>query len=279
MSKKRDQKKREKTAKFWGTMSGIAAFIGVFQLLPAWGFFTFFIALALASSAKALVTEMLKGLDLTTHNRQDEIKRAQEAPPPPSGDTLADETIAKGIEMLKEVQRENEAIPDEVLSHQMDELNRLCMQIFSTIAEKPNKAPQIRKFINYYLPTTLKMIRSYRIMEQRGVSSADLTNARKTLIRGISMVLTASQKQLDSLYKDDMLDVSTDITVLEQMLKRDGLTQGEFMGDGASDVPILRPVTAASTQMSNPSTPVLNTELDSSKDDDDFVSYYGRSSR
>ena len=82
--------------------------------------------------------------------------------------------------------------------------------------------------MDYYLPTTLKMLASYRTMSNRGVSVSDMTEARSTVIRGMGMVLTACQKQLDTLYKDDILDVSTDIDVLEQMLKRDGFTEGEL---------------------------------------------------
>lgn len=267
--------KKEKKSSFWGWMTGIAVFFTLMDIFPFSEFLSFFIALALASGAKRLVTEMANGLDLTTHNKKDEEKRARSTPPPPSGDTLADETIAKGIAMLKEVQQENDAIPDEVLSHQMDELNRICMQIFSTIAEKPGKAPQIRKFINYYLPTSVKMIRSYRIMEQRGVSARDLANARNSLTKGISMVLTASQKQLDSLYRDDMLDVTTDIDVMEQMLKRDGFSQ-DGLGQTMEEVPVIRAATAASAQMATTGAPVLNTSPPSSPEDD-FISFYSQS--
>lgn len=80
--------------------------------------------------------------------------------------------------------------------------------------------------MDYYLPTTLKMLASYRTMSNRGVSVSDMTEARSTVIRGMGMVLTACQKQLDTLYKDDILDVSTDIDVLEQMLKAGRLHRG-----------------------------------------------------
>ncbi len=205
-----------------------------------------------------VVSIMATGLDLTTHNRQDqpanELKKDVEELPL-SGDETADGVITKGQEMLRQIHAENDAIPDEALSKQMDELSRKCVQIFRTVAEKPGKATQIRKFMNYYLPTTLKMLTNYRTMQQRGVSEKDMAEARETLIRGMDMVLTACQKQLDNLYKDNMLDVSTDIDVLEQMLKRDGFTDSGVAA--MAEVPKQEARTAAAQQMQQTNVPVL----------------------
>ena len=212
-SVRKDQKKRK------GRRAGIiAAGVTVVlyaMLFPLYRIADFVICGLLALLAGKVIGAMGEGLDLTTHNKQDQ--KAQPKPVeelPLSGNGEADAVIAKGQEMLHTIRAENDAITDEVLSGQMDELERLCVQIFTTVAEKPQKAPQIRKFMNYYLPTTLKMLASYRTMNDRGVSVTDMTEARATTIRGMGMVLTACQKQLDNLYKDTMLDVSTDIDVL-----------------------------------------------------------------
>ena len=227
---------------------------------------------------------MAQGPDLTTHNKPQPGETVEKPVEelPLSGNSEADEVIAKGQQILHQIRAENDAIADAVLSGQMDELERLCAQIFKTVAEKPNKAPQIRKFMNYYLPTTLKMLGSYRTMDSRGVSVTDMTHARSETIRGMNMILTACQKQLDNLYKDTMLDVSTDIDVLEQMLKRDGLTDGAFSGETAAAAPAsnaartptldLNPndATAAAAQMNASQAPTIAT----SSSDDDFVSFY-----
>ena len=243
------------------------------MLFPLYRIADFVICGLLALLAGKVIGAMGEGLDLTTHNKQDQ--KAQPKPVedlPLSGNGEADAVIAKGQEMLHTIRAENDAITDEVLSGQMDELERLCVQIFTTVAEKPQKAPQIRKFMNYYLPTTLKMLASYRTMNDRGVSVTDMTEARATTIRGMGMVLTACQKQLDNLYKDTMLDVSTDIDVLEQMLKRDGYTDG-----GLGQVPAgagKASATAAAQQMNDTGAPVLRTP--GAGKDDDFVSFYSQ---
>ena len=270
-SVRKDQNKRK------GRKAGIiAAGVTVVlyaMLFPLYRIADFVICGLLALLAGKVIGAMGEGLDLTTHNKQDQ--KAQPKPVeelPLSGNGEADAVIAKGQEMLHTIRAENDAITDEVLSGQMDELERLCVQIFTTVAEKPQKAPQIRKFMNYYLPTTLKMLASYRTMNDRGVSVTDMTEARATTIRGMGMVLTACQKQLDNLYKDTMLDVSTDIDVLEQMLKRDGYTDG-----GLGQVPAgagKASATAAAQQMNDTGAPVLRTP--GAGKDDDFVSFYSQ---
>lgn len=267
-------KKQKTRQQIKGRRAGWIAF-GATALLyaaifPLYRVGDFILAAAVAFLVGKVASIMGSGLDLTTHNREDREREARQVEDLPlSGDDAADAMISRGQDMLHQIRSENDAIPDEVLSGQMDELERLCVQIFKTVAEKPGKAPQIRKFMDYYLPTTLKMLASYRTMSNRGVSVSDMTEARSTVIRGMGMVLTACQKQLDNLYKDDMLDVTTDIDVLEQMLKRDGFTEGEL---GRLRQQAEAP-SAAARQMASTDPNPLNTPAQAG---DDFVSFYRR---
>lgn len=267
--KKPSQPRRTARSPRKGRKPGIIAF-GVTAVLysllfPLYRIGDFVLCALLALVVGKVVSIMGQGLDLTTHNQQDQAEQPEPvAEIPLSGDDSADQVIRKGQEMLHTIRAENDAIPDEALSAQMDELEQLCVQIFTTVAEKPQKAPQIRKFMNYYLPTTLKMLAAYRTMSDRGVSAEDMAQARAETLRGMSMVLTACQKQLDNLYKDTMLDVSTDIDVLEQMLRRDGYTTS--MPEAA---------TATAQQMNTASTPQMAASQ-SRASEEDFVSFYSR---
>ena len=225
---------------------------------------------------------MGSGLDTTTHNKQDEERRQREEEErraaeeqkakvraleeerkkreaasriPLTGDPNADAVITKGQEMIDTIRRENAAIPDETLTNQMNQVCTQCEQIFRTVSETPSKAPQVRKFMNYYLPTTLKMLANYRTMQQRGVSWQEMQQARDTTVRGMNMILTACQKQIDNLHKDNMLDISTDIDVLEQMLKRDGYTENEITGNKGLSYTAR---TAAEAQRRTSSAPVMD---------------------
>lgn len=258
--------------------SGGAGFIITLLILSSLSGFSFggIIAGVLLGLGIGKITSIMgSGLDTTTHNRRDRERQAreeamtrqaeearrkkareeelkkqsEEAGIPLTGDQAADQVITTGRQMLTTIKRENAAIPDQELSDLMDNLYIKCEQVFRTVSECPSKAPQVRKFMNYYLPTTLKMLANYRTMEQRGVSYGEMKEARETTVRGVRLVLTACQKQIDNLHRENMLDISTDIDVLEQMLKRDGFTENEIVETAR---------TAAEAQMRYSSAPVMN---------------------
>ena len=239
--------------------SGGAGFIITLLILSSLSGFSFggIIAGVLLGLGIGKITSIMgSGLDTTTHNRRDRERQAIEEENarkqaeertrqlaaeaearkredssriPLTGDKVADQVITTGQDMLATIRKENAAIPDQELSEQMDNLSIKCEQIFRTVSESPSKAPQVRKFMNYYLPTTLKMLANYRTMQQRGVSYGEMKEARDTTVHGMNLILTACQKQIDNLHRDNMLDISTDIDVLEQMLKRDGYTDNEIV--------------------------------------------------
>ena len=194
---------------------------------------------------------MSSGLDTTTHNKQDEVKAKEYEAVQLTGDELADRTIESGRAMIAQIREINDGIPDQELTRRFNLIEDKCVQILQTVAEKPGKASSVRKFMNYYLPTTLKMAQSYRTMQNRGLSAGAMYEARASLLRGTDMILTACQKQLDNLYRDTLFDVSTDIDVLEQMLRRDGFTDSDFTPDAVSAASGSEPRTAAAAQLMN----------------------------
>ena len=210
------------------TQEGLpAAFVaaGVVFALYAWLFPLYRVGDYIIVSLAALlvgkvVSVMAQGVDTAA---------PAEEPLPQTGNEAVDTLVSKGQEMLAAIRHENDLIPDEKLSFQMDELERVSGQIFRTVIDKPDKAPQIRRFMDYYLPTTLKMLKGYRTLGERQVSGENAASTRAKVEDAMSVVLKAFEKQLDVLYHDDMLDISTDVEVLEQMLRSDGL-----LGSGLS---------------------------------------------
>ena len=268
--------------------SGGAGFIITLLILSSLSGFSFggIIAGVLLGLGIGKITSIMgSGLDTTTHNRRDrerqaieeenarkqaeertrqlaaeaEARKQSEANKIPlTGDKIADQVITTGQDMLATIKKENAAIPDQELTEQMNNLSVKCEQIFRTVSESPSKAPQVRKFMNYYLPTTLKMLANYRTMQQRGVSYGEMKEARETTVHGMNLILTACQKQIDNLHRENMLDISTDIDVLEQMLKRDGYTENEIIENAR---------TAAEAQMRYSSAPVMNFPIEPDQDD------------
>ena len=155
--------------------------------------------------------------------REAEEKRKAEQAKATTGDAAVDSLILRGQQLLEQIRSENDRLPEPEISEQIDTIESIANQIFKAVIEQPKKAPQIRRFMDYYLPTTLKMLVAFRRMEEGNVTGESADNARQRIRESLDMVIEAFNKQLARLYEDDALDITTDIDVLETMLKQDGL--------------------------------------------------------
>ncbi len=125
-------------------------------------------------------------------------------------------------------------IADEVMSEKIRRMQNLTASIFAEVQAHPEKRPQIDRFMNYYLPTTLKLLESYARIEAQGVSGENMAKA-KADIEGIADTLVAGyEKQLDKLYRAEAMDIAGDVGVIENMLKRDGLSGRDDFGQTAA---------------------------------------------
>ena len=144
-----------------------------------------------------------------------------------TGDPEVDKIIREGQEYLKKLRAADDAIPDETLSEDITRMEKASADIFRFIAEHPEKAPQIRKFMNYYLPTTLKLLNSYQRLSRQSARGETITSTMFNIAGMMHTVADAFEKQLDSLFGDEALDISADITVFETMLKSEGFVEEE----------------------------------------------------
>ena len=101
-------------------------------------------------------------------------------------------------------------------------------KILDYVAQHPEKRSQIRKFLNYYLPTTLKLLNAYDRMGSAGVSGTNIDGTMGKIETMMETIVAAFDRQLDALFGDEALDIATDITVLEQMLAGEGLSGPDF---------------------------------------------------
>ena len=116
-------------------------------------------------------------------------------------------------------------IADPGISADIVRLEQVSSKIFEEVRHSPEKLPQIRRFMDYYLPTTLKLLNSYDRMSAAGISGENINTTLSKVEGMMRTVVAAFEKQLDSLYGAEALDISTDITVLETMMAREGLTE------------------------------------------------------
>ncbi len=158
----------------------------------------------------------------------------QQTHPKLTGEPEIDQVITNGQEYLTKIRRTGAAFGDKRLLEQLRRLDDVCEKIFAYIAEHPNKLPEIRKFMNYYLPTTLKLLEAYDRFRSQDVKGQNLSTAMKHIENVLSTIITAFEKLLDNLFQDEAFDISAEITVLENMLTQEGLTGDTFSLNSAA---------------------------------------------
>ena len=147
----------------------------------------------------------------------------REEKPQSTGNPEIDALLEERRRAVSEMRRLNDSIKDEKISAQITHLESTTGKIIDAVVEKPAKLPQIRKFMNYYLPTTLKLLNAYDRMDATGVSGANIDGTKVKIEDMLDTVCVAFTRQLDALYGEEALDISADITVMEQMLAQEGL--------------------------------------------------------
>ncbi len=154
----------------------------------------------------------------------------------PTGNEALDKMLQEGRMALAEMQRLDDNIQDEKISADIQKLKEICGKIFEQVKTDPSKLPQIRKFMNYYLPTTLKLLNSYDRMGAQGISGDNIDATMDKVEGMMDTIVKAFEKQLDSLFGAEAMDISTDITVLETMMAREGLTGQEMKAQTTENV-------------------------------------------
>ena len=192
---------------------------------------THYLMVAAASLAAFFVSKLIfpNKTILVPDPRQEKAREAapqQEAPkvaPQSTGNPELDDLVRERDRAISEMRRLNDSIRDETLSAQIDHMEEVTQKIVAHVLNAPAKLPQIRRFLSYYLPTTLKLLNAYDRMDSAGVSGANIDGTMGKIETMMDVISTAFDKQLDALFGDEALDISTDITVLEQMLAREGI--------------------------------------------------------
>ncbi|MBQ9118661.1 MAG: 5-bromo-4-chloroindolyl phosphate hydrolysis family protein [Lachnospiraceae bacterium] len=136
--------------------------------------------------------------------------------------------LSSGKQYMAQIREANDAIPGEVISAKLDQLEQVIGKIYARIEEHPEQVDELEKFIRYYLPTTLKLVNAYREFDAQSVQGENIQNSKKEIEATLDTILYAFETLLDSLYEDDALDISTDISVLQTMFAQEGLTKGVF---------------------------------------------------
>ena len=163
-----------------------------------------------------------------TYETPEAPKTAEPQKPETTGNPELDALISERDKAVSEMRRLNDSIPGEKISAQIDHLEEMTQKIISHVVSHPEKLPQIRKFMNYYLPTTLKLLNAYDRMGAAGVEGENIAGTKGRIDAMMDTIVSAFDKQMDALFTDEALDIATDITVMENLLKQEGLSGSGF---------------------------------------------------
>lgn len=163
-------------------------------------------------------------LFLTEMGYQAPASEEKEAPATEQGEAEDEDE-----KILREIRQVNDDIPDEVMSAKIDRIEVLTGKILAYQKAHPDKSSQLRSFLNYYLPTTLKILRAYAQLDAQGIEGENISAAKARIEGMMDQVVSGFEKQLDKLFQNEAMDVNTDVQVLENMLRKDGLSDDEGM--------------------------------------------------
>ena len=153
-------------------------------------------------------------------------KKPEPRPEPEPEEKLPPElqsVIYQGKRAIADIRRLNDEIPDERISAQIDLIERLTAQIFDCVRKNPKKLSQIRQFLNYYLPTTIKLMEQYVTLQNQSLKTENITEGMQKIEDLLDKVIIAFQRQLDALFEADVVD--------HRRYPRDGANDGQRRAD------------------------------------------------
>ena len=170
------------------------------------------------------------------YNLAQQSLEAREAEAKAEADRLADgkysdevrAMLLEGKRYIQHIRECNDAIPGVEISVKMSRLELIVSKIFAQVEKNPAVAPELHQFMTYYLPTTEKLLDAYRDLDAQPVQGQNIVETKKEIEATLDTLNQAFEKLLDSFYKDLAWDVSTDISVLNTMLAKEGLTEDEL---------------------------------------------------
>lgn len=136
--------------------------------------------------------------------------------------------LTEGKDYILQIREANQEIPGEVVSAKLDRMEDVIKKIFAYVEQHPNQLSEIKKFMEYYLPTTVKLLRAYKELDNQPIKGENISTAKGEIEDTLDTINIAYEKLLDSLFEDIALDISTDISVLATMLAQEGLREKDF---------------------------------------------------
>ncbi len=191
----------------------------IFPLYSSWHFL---IAAVVTAAARLLADRLIK--PVVEYIPEPEEEQQEE---PVSYGTEADAILAEARTAHREMERLAASIGDEAVRQRIARLITLSDQIAQDAIQDSHDIPQIKKFQGYFLPSTVQLLNAYDRMASLGTEGENITATKQRITEMLDTEITAFEKQLDALYKNDYLDIDVDVQVMHNLLRREGLLQDD----------------------------------------------------
>ena len=134
----------------------------------------------------------------------------------------AGKVIEEGKNYVRLIRQCNDEIPGEEMSDKLDRLELLVTRIFEQVEKEPELAPELRKMLSFYLPTTKKLLEAYRDLDRQQLELSNIEQTKREIETAVDNINEAFEKFLDELFREKAWDIQSDISALHTILKQDG---------------------------------------------------------
>ena len=175
-----------------------------------------------------LYLEMMQARNEAGIQETAEIEKEEQETEEDARKAAAKAVAAEGNAYIQQIRQANAAIAGEEISAKLDRLSMVMDKIFLHVERHPEQVEELHRFMEYYLPTTLKLVNAYQEFDAQPVQGANITTAKQEIEETLDTINQAFERLFDNFYADVAMDISTDIDVLETMLAQEGLTGHSF---------------------------------------------------
>ena len=182
-------------------------------ILPLHSLLHYLLAVAAGVAAYALLNKLLP-----------EVVTYEPIPQQQTGDQVADALLKDGRERLARIEKNGDRLKSEDVRNQVARLELAVDKILDQVELHPEQAADLRRFMNYYLPTLEKITDTYALLEEQGVEGENITQAKNSICQMLDVMEGAFAKQLDALFRHTALDVTSDIFAMQTLMAQEGMT-------------------------------------------------------
>ena len=151
----------------------------------------------------------------------DELRKAKAAAEMKARQAAVKKEAESYDDILQQIRDINAQIPDPVMTEKIESIENITRDIFKAIERDPSKRRKADRFMSYFLPTTLKLLDSYKNLQDASVEGENISGSKQSIELAMDTIVDGFKKQLDDLYKSDAFNIDAEIDAMTKMMNSD----------------------------------------------------------